>query len=103
MSTERDEAETALARARTDLARNCSYAVLWLYLMMCTTGGYLMAAGWYESSTACAFWRTIEDECHDDACLLRASAIRPWGCGPNPRSVVFEGVAKARLRIEGPP
>lgn len=103
MSTELDEAEAALARARTDLVRTCSSAVSWLGLMVCMATGYLMAAGWVESSTACTFWRTIEDECHDDACLLRASATRPWGCGPNPRSVVSESVAKARLRIEGPP
>lgn len=98
MSTERDEAESALARARTDLAKNCSYAVFWLHLLICTTGGYLMAAGWGEAHTACAFWRTVEEKCHDDDC-----PIRPWSCGPNRRSVVSEGIAKARARIGGPP
>ncbi len=85
MSTEREEAEAVLARTRADLAKNCSQAV--------------MAAAFGEDRIGCKFWRSVEAECHDPSCLLEASKIRPWSCGPDDRSVVTEAVAKARRAL----
>lgn len=96
MSTERDEAEVALIKARTGLAKSCDYAVYWLHLILCVLGGMAIGGLFSEHATACAFWRSVEAECHDAACLLEASDVRPWSCGPNDRSVVAEAVAKAR-------
>lgn len=96
MSTEREEAEVALIMARAGLAKSCDYAVYWLHLILCVLGGMAIGGLFSEHATACAFWRSVEAECHDAACLLEASAIRPWSCGPDDRSVVAEAVAKAR-------
>lgn len=94
MSTERDEAEVALIKARAGLAKSCDYAVFWLHIILCMLGGFTIA-GWYgERHTACEFWRSVESKCHDDSCLLKAYAIRPWGCGPDAHSFTSEAVTR---------
>ena len=96
MSIEREEAEVALIKARTSLAKRCDIAVVALYLFGCAFGGFTFFGTMGERLVACEFWRSIEAECHETACLLNASKIRPWGCRPNDRSVVVEAAAKAR-------
>ena len=82
MSTEREEAEVALIKARAGLARSCDYAVVALYLFFCAFGGFTFFGLLGERQTACSFWQSLEAKCHDDACLLKASTIRPWSCAP---------------------
>ena len=82
MSTEREQVEVALIKARAGLARSCDYAVVALYLFFCAFGGFTFFGLLGERQTACAFWQSLEAECQDDACLLKASAIRPWSCAP---------------------
>lgn len=86
MSFEREEAEVALIKARTGLARSCDYAVVALYLFFCAFGGFTFFGLLGERQTACAYWKSLEAKCHDDACLLKASTTRPWGCASDPRS-----------------
>lgn len=97
MSTEREEAEVTLIKAQTSLAKTCDTIVAALFLFGCAFGSFAFFGMLGEHHTACEFWRSVEAECHDSACLLEASAIRPWSCGPNDRSVVIvEAAAKAR-------
>lgn len=72
MSTEREEAEVALIKARTGLAKSCDYAVFWLHIILCVLGGFTIAGTYGERWTACEFWRSaqpadkkIEDEIQD--------------------------------------
>lgn len=86
MSTEREDAEVALIKARTSLAKTCDIAVVALYLFACAFGGFTFAGVYNDRIVACEFWRSVESKCHDDACLLQAASIRPWSCGPDARS-----------------
>ncbi len=94
MSTEREEAEVALIKARTGLAKSCDIAVVALYLFGCAFGGFTFAGMFGDRIVACEFWRSVEEKCHDDACLLHASEIRPWSCGPDPRSFTSDLIAR---------